>query len=103
MGLLAIGIDLDTSFNDSSFVSGGGGGFTCVADTFDAVPIFDVICTNPVGLRPGEGALVTVTVTVSTGSSPSFVDFAAVVDPGDQIAELNNSNNAADLRGVSYG
>jgi hypothetical protein len=69
-----------------------------VADTLDLVPVFDVICTNTVGLGPGEGALVTITASVATAGTPSFVDFGAVADPGDQIAELNNSNNAADLR-----
>ena len=96
---VVVGIDLDTTFNDSSFVSfTAGSGFNCVPDTLNAHPTFDVICTSTVGLGPGEGALVTVTASVATAGTPSFVDFAAVVDPDDAILELNNTNNSASLR-----
>jgi len=96
---IVIGIDLDTTFNDSTFASAnvtGPGSFTCAADLLDVVPVFDVICTSTVGLAPGEGTLFEITVDVSIGSA--YVDFDAAVDIGDDISELTNSNNAQSLR-----
>ena len=91
----------DTGADDSTFSSAtvtGPGSFTCVEDTLDLIPTFDVTCTSTVGLAPGEGALFEIEVDVSIGFA--YVDFDAAVDIDDDIDELTNSNNAQSLRVV---
>jgi len=91
---VAIGIDLDTTFDESSFASfTAPAGWTCGAGI-----VFDVECTSTNPLAAGDGALITITVNVATSSTPSFVDFDATVDPSNDIAELTDSDNHQSLR-----
>lgn len=96
-----IRIDLDTTFDDSTFVSSTAtAGFSCSQPFLPAST--DVLCVNTTtGLDPGEGTLITITVDVDTASTPSYVDFDVVVDPVNLIAEAPapfEANNSGGLR-----
>ena len=98
---LVVAINLDTTFNESTFVSGvGTNGFTCVAN-----PAFpgdlaapEVLCVaSASGLTAGQGSLITIVTNVNTGG-PSFVDFDVAIDPGDVVGEDTNANNNGGLQ-----
>ena len=101
-----VAIDLDTGFNESTFVS--------------AVATSGVhLCAQPVvrrrhrpessatrrssaprprpGSRPAAGTTVTVVANVDT-ALPSYVDFDVAVDPATQVAEFREANNTGGLR-----
>ena len=76
-----IRIDLDTTFEDSTFVSSTAtADFSCSQPfLLDIIPSTDVLCINTTtGLDPAEGTLITITVDVDTASTPSFVDFDVI-------------------------
>jgi hypothetical protein len=83
---LVVAINLDTTFNESSFVSGCRHQrlHLCVAN-----PAFpgdlaapEVLCVaSASGLTAGQGSLITIVTIVNTGG-PSFVDFDVAIDPG---------------------
>ena len=99
-----IRIDLDTTFEDSTFVSSTAtADFSCSQPFLgDIIPSTDVLCVNTTtGLDPAEGTLITITVDVDTASTPSFVDFDVSVDPANLIAEFPapfEANNTGGLR-----
>ena len=99
-----IRIDLDTTFEDSTFVSSTAtADFSCSQPFLgDIIPSTDVLCVNTTtGLDPAEGTFITITVDVDTASTPSFVDFDVSVDPANLIAESPapfEANNTGGLR-----
>lgn len=96
---VVIGIDFDTTFNESDFASATPpSGWTCTEDVADLIPVFEVTCTTTAGIGPGSGVVFTIVANVNTASTPSYVDFDVVVDPSDVIEELSNANNDSDLR-----
>lgn len=97
-----IRIDLDRTFDDSTFVSATAtADFTCSQPfLLDTVPSTDILCKNTTtGLDPGEGTLITILTNVNTAATPSFVDFDVTVDPGNLINEGTfEFNNSGGLR-----
>jgi hypothetical protein len=73
---LVVAINLDTTFNESTFVSGvGTNGFTCVANpAFPGDLAAPEVLRCASGLNGGQGSLITIVTIVNTGG-PSFVDF----------------------------
>jgi subtilase family serine protease len=96
---VVVAINLDTVFNELTPVSASAPGFTCVT-TSPPVPASnpEIVCTNASGLAAGAGTLFSVVAHANTATAPSFVDFDVTVDPGNQIAEFNEANNAGSLR-----
>lgn len=98
---IVVAVNLDTGFNESSLVSAvATNGFTCAGNpAFPGIPAApEILCTGPVaGLAAAAGTTVTVVATANTAAVPSFVDFDVEVDPGDVVAEFNESNNDGGL------
>ena len=99
---LIVAINLDTAFNDSSFVSGSSpSGFTCGANpAFPGNPAApEVLCVaSASGLTAGQGSLITIVTNVNTAATPSYVDFDVAIDPGDIVGEDTNANNNGGLQ-----
>ena len=103
---LAILVDLDTGFNESTFSSAfATAGFTCGLNPFfggglgQSLAAPEVLCTAPAaGLAAGAGTSITVVANVDT-TPPSFVDFDVSVDPANVIDESGReANNTGGLQ-----
>jgi uncharacterized repeat protein (TIGR01451 family) len=103
---LVVAINLDSSFNESSFESGSGtNGFTCALNPFfggglgQSTANPEILCTaSASGLNPGQGSLITIVTNVNTAATPSFVGFDVAIDPGDVVGEDTNANNDGGLQ-----
>ena len=103
---LVVAINLDTTFNRSSFSSASAtNGFSCVVNPFfgsglgQSTANPEVLCTaSASGLNPGQGTLITIVANVNTASTPSSVDFGVAVDPDNVVAEDSDANNTGSLQ-----
>lgn len=101
---ITIAVDLDGSFNESTFVSASAtNGFVCAQN-----PLFgtgagqspanpEIVCTGPAaGLAAAAGTTVTVKAHADTSPDDSVVLFDAEVDSGG-VVEFQTNNNAGSL------
>jgi len=103
---LVVAINLDTTFNRSSFSSSSAtNGLSCVVNPFfgsglgQSTANPEVLCTaSASGLNPGQGTLITIVANVNTASTPSSVDFGVAVDPDNVVAEDSDANNTGSLQ-----
>jgi Collagen triple helix repeat (20 copies)/CARDB len=95
---VVVAIDLDTIFNESKPVSASAPGFSCVITSPPpTLSSPEIVCTSN-GLAAAATTTFTVVAHANTASVPSFVDFDVTIDPQNDIAEFNESNNTASLR-----